>query len=99
MQIAQPYFVRVYTMMDGTEREVSVRYPTYEQAEADLGKFNPSQCIVCGNGGDDLSLVRYASIEKRYGFPKSYDMVERPTGIIGLIEIDPHTPLELAKEI
>lgn len=56
-----PYFVRVYTMRDGSKHEVSAVYASYEHAKTDLGKFNPS-----GKGVDDMVNVDYVQIEKRY---------------------------------
>ena len=61
-----PYFVRVYTMLDGTKREIAARYPSYECAEADLNLFGTKGCLYCGEGASGMSLVMYASIEKRF---------------------------------
>ena len=55
------YFVRVYTMRDGSKHEVYVGYRTYEEAMVDLNRFNPS-----GEGVDDMENVLYAQVEKRF---------------------------------
>lgn len=61
------FFVRIYTMADGSKNEVPTIYQSYEQAQADLLKFNPSLCLNCGcNKGMDMALVSYVSIEKRF---------------------------------
>lgn len=55
------YFVRVYTMRDGSKKEVYAAYARYEHAVEDLQCFNPS-----GEGIDDLQDVSYVQIEKRF---------------------------------
>lgn len=55
------YFVRVYTMKDGTKQEPSAIYEKYDQAVADLSCFNPS-----GAGVDDMQNVSYVQVEKRF---------------------------------
>ncbi len=55
------YFVRVYTLKDGSKIEPDAVYAQYEQAEAALDLFNPG-----GEGHDDMADVSYVQIEKRY---------------------------------
>lgn len=55
------YYVRVYTMRDGSEAEPNAVYAKYEQAVAELHCFNPS-----GEGVDDFQNVSYVQIEKRF---------------------------------
>lgn len=54
------YFVRVYTLRDGSKVTAPGMYALYEQAEADLGLFCPEAGVV------DLSEVSYVTIEKRF---------------------------------
>ncbi len=55
------FFVRVYTMKDGSKKEPNAIYTTYPQAVADLDKFNLSGVDV-----DDMQNVSYAQVEKRF---------------------------------
>lgn len=50
----EEYFVRVYTMNDGTKRVPNAVYAKYEQALADLSAFNHMQ------------NVSYVQVEKRF---------------------------------
>ncbi len=66
------YFVRIYHMKDGTTREIQEVYALYEQALMDLDKFNPNgdkEQLGDGLGAtpeEDMELVSYVTIEKRY---------------------------------
>jgi len=55
------YFVRVYTMKDGTKKEPNAVYAKYEQALVDLSAFNPSGADV-----EDMQNVSYVQVEKRF---------------------------------
>lgn len=61
------YFVRVYTMKDGSKIVPNAIYALSEQAEAELGIFCPTAPATKDEEPElDLSEVAFVQIEKRY---------------------------------
>ena len=61
------YFVRVYTLKDGSKVIPDCSYALYEQAEEDLGSFRPNPAASKNEEPEfDLSEVSFVQIEKRY---------------------------------
>lgn len=63
------YFVRVYTMKDGSKVEPQAIYATYQQAVSALPTFNPS-----GEGVDAMQNVSYVQVEKRFAPTPIWDV-------------------------